>query len=325
MVDVNVRVPAVEKLIDYAASGIGSIAGPILAPWMARREVEANLIFARGQSAVLGILAEGQAGALPVITAAQKEARLLAAPDTIIQGELTLSDAIQQRWLFQEEKRLRNIEAIVNQAASKLGDATVPDHEPDHDWIARFFGDVQDVSSEQIQTIWGKVLAGEVRRPGSTSLHALAILKNLDQEVASTFSRACSLCSYFFENGKLLEARIISFNSPDTFTRADYLDEYGFQYGDYLRLTEYGLTHPQRDTRVKIPIGTFRHQNKQLRVDITKGQAPSELDLSGFMLTQSGRELSQVVDIEPTEVYTRNLQSYFEKQDLLMVDVDEAS
>ena len=30
--DVNIKVPALEKLLDYAASGIGSVAGPMLAP-----------------------------------------------------------------------------------------------------------------------------------------------------------------------------------------------------------------------------------------------------------------------------------------------------
>ena len=33
MVDVNLKVPALEKLVDYAASGIGAVAGPMLAPW----------------------------------------------------------------------------------------------------------------------------------------------------------------------------------------------------------------------------------------------------------------------------------------------------
>ena len=33
--DISLRVPGFEKLVDYAASGIGSIAGPMLAPWKA--------------------------------------------------------------------------------------------------------------------------------------------------------------------------------------------------------------------------------------------------------------------------------------------------
>ena len=38
-------------------------------------------------------------------------------------------------------------------AALELGDGNVQDHEVDHDWTARFFNDVQDVSSEEMQKL----------------------------------------------------------------------------------------------------------------------------------------------------------------------------
>ena len=37
MVDVNLKAPAVEKLLDYTASGIGAVAAPMLAPWRTSR------------------------------------------------------------------------------------------------------------------------------------------------------------------------------------------------------------------------------------------------------------------------------------------------
>ena len=42
MVNVNVKVAALEKLVDYTASGIGTVAGPMLAPWKARKEQAAK-------------------------------------------------------------------------------------------------------------------------------------------------------------------------------------------------------------------------------------------------------------------------------------------
>ena len=38
MADINVKVPAIEKLVDYGASGLGAIAGPLLAPVKARQD-----------------------------------------------------------------------------------------------------------------------------------------------------------------------------------------------------------------------------------------------------------------------------------------------
>ena len=43
MADVNLEVQALEKLADFAASGIGAVAGRMLAPRKARKEAEARL------------------------------------------------------------------------------------------------------------------------------------------------------------------------------------------------------------------------------------------------------------------------------------------
>ena len=47
MPDFTVKVPAIDKLIDYAASGVGAIAGPMLANWKAAKEGRARLTSAR--------------------------------------------------------------------------------------------------------------------------------------------------------------------------------------------------------------------------------------------------------------------------------------
>ncbi len=42
--DVNLKVPAFDLLVKYAASGIGAMAGPILVPWKAWGAAKAKLI-----------------------------------------------------------------------------------------------------------------------------------------------------------------------------------------------------------------------------------------------------------------------------------------
>ena len=71
---VNIKVPGIEKLVDYTASGIGGIAGPMLAPWRARREAQANQIAAKGEVEAQRILAEGQAEKMRTIANAQADA-----------------------------------------------------------------------------------------------------------------------------------------------------------------------------------------------------------------------------------------------------------
>ena len=54
----EVKVPAIDKLVDYAASGIGAIAGPMLAPWKARQDAKVELIRTEAESKARIIHAE---------------------------------------------------------------------------------------------------------------------------------------------------------------------------------------------------------------------------------------------------------------------------
>ena len=98
-------------------------------------------------------------------------------------------EGITQRIEYQERKRQANISSVAREAARELGEKEVPQHEPDHDWVARFFSDVQDVSSEEMRRIWAQVLAGEVETPGATSVRTLATLRNLSASEAKAFSQ----------------------------------------------------------------------------------------------------------------------------------------
>ena len=158
----DLNLPAIEKLLDYAASGIGSVAGSMLAPWQARREAQAKRIAAEGDATILQIQAEAQS----------KAREILVSRKTDVTGELDITDTVKQRIQFQEQKRQINIGSVVEEAASQLGDKRVANIEPDHDWTARFFNEVQDVSTKELQSLWAKVLAGEVERAGSTSIHS---------------------------------------------------------------------------------------------------------------------------------------------------------
>ncbi|MDE0534305.1 MAG: hypothetical protein OXI01_23070 [Albidovulum sp.] len=91
MVNVNLKVPAFEMILKYTASGIGAVAGPMLAPWKARREAAARLIEAEAEAR-----------------------RSLIAPDDAERGMLNIGPGgIQQRIEFQEKKRQANIASVV--------------------------------------------------------------------------------------------------------------------------------------------------------------------------------------------------------------------
>ena len=325
-VNLNVTVPAIEKLLDYTASGVGSVAGAMLAPVKAHLEATANRITARGE-----------ADSLRIIASAQSDARsTLVSADYIVEGEIDIAQKVNQRIQFQEEKRQRNIESVVRQAATELGDKDVPDNETDHDWTARFFGEVQDVSSEEMQSLWAKVLAGEIERPGSTSIQTLSILRNLGLATAIVFRRFCSVCvSVSFEShfsdgessfsGKQRSGECSTNHMGSTSARSTLLNEHGLIISDYNSWFDYNVSIEPWSSTTKLGqvVCPFSFQDKYWVLSPTAERAANkEFQLSGVALTSSGRELSQVVNLEPMDGYAEALTKFFASKNLRMTEVD---
>ena len=209
----------------------------------------------------------------------------------------------------------------------------VADHEPDHDWNARFFNDIQDVSTEDTQLLYAKVLAGEVERPGSTSIRTLSILRDLNQSTAMLFRTLCSACIYFGPvDDDIRDARVISLGGN---AGSNALQKYGLGFGDLNVLNEHGLIIsdynswydyrriigiplPDREPRyVRFPF-TFQGRSWVLE-PTTQRRGDEEFRLEGVALTRSGQELSRIVELQSMEEYHRDLIDCFEKKGLHMV------
>ena len=281
MVDVNIKVPAVEKLLDYTASGIGAVAGPMLAPWQARQDAKAKLIGAQADADSLRLIADAQVHAR----------RSLVAPDEVGLGVLDIDpDGIKQRIEFQEKKRQANIASVVREAAAELGDKEVPDHEPDPDWTARFFEGVQDVSSEDLHKIWSKVLAREVDKPDQTSLHTLSILRNMSRRDAKTFSH---LMKYSI-HGLIHHDSYSKLPSAPNESRVIVMQERGLLHGV---LSVY-KTITIENTGTKV---VWNCSN----ILLIEGEPGKEIQLEGFSVTAAGQELAQFCKNEPDIEYLK--------------------
>ena len=339
--EIKVSVPAIEKLLDYSASGIGSVAGLMLTTYRARREAKAKAINAEGEVEAQRILTAGQSDTLQIIAAAQANAReALVAPNSNVQGQLDLSETVTQRIQFQEEKRQSNIGAVVGLAAAELEDKDVGDHEPDHDWTARFFGDIQDVSTEDTQLLYAKILAGAVERPGSTSLKALSILKDLDRSTAVLFRNFCSTCISLSPDGDvILDTRAPSLGGDATqnalrefglsFDNLNILNEHGLIISDYtcrfdyrMCISTFASDEQQNNMVVRVP---FKFQNRfWLLNPTTEREIGAAYNISGIALTKAGRELERVLDCEPILAYGQELEKYFASQGLGMIEAENS-
>ena len=350
-IELRIGVPALDKLIDVVAAGIGSIAGPLIAPWAAGRQAKAAIIAAKGEADVREILAQSEAKTIQTTAQAQSKVRRYLETTQESNMPALTAEHVSEALQFQQERRLRNIEAIATVAAAELGDETVAGEDADPDWIARFFGEAQEVSSAEMQQLWARMLAGEVRQPGTSSIRTLDILRNLDPRVASTFKRLCSLSSGLAlmgniqmtsaldlhvgfldptQNMLLLDQRVVVFGGN---AASNALESYGLGFGTLNVLNEYGLIisdyNSWRDYRMCVvqpnvdrPV-PFRivHGGRQWILLPKDAPSQSDLKLSGVALTSSGRELASVVDYEPNAQYLQEYRSYLAKKDLHLVEV----
>ena len=339
MMEIKVSILAIEKLLDYSASGIGSVAGPMLVSWKERQEAKAKAIAATGDVEAQKILTEGQADTMEIIATAQANARsILVSPDSNVQGQLDFAHTVTQRIQFQEEKRQSNIESVVLQAASELEDKHVEDHEPDHDWTARFFNDIQDVSTKETQLLYAKILAGEVKRPGSTSIKTLSLLRDLDQPTAMLFRVFCSACISLFTDGNhILAARVLSLGGDATqnalrkfglsFDNLNILNEHGLIITDYkswydirVCISTFGTNEKQEKLVIRIPFG-FEDSYWVLE-PTTPRKTCAEYRVSGVALTKAGCELLKVVQCQPVPEYRQELEAFFTSQKMVMTEMD---
>ena len=63
----------------------------------------------------------------------------------------------------------------------------------DEEWFERYMGSAAYVCSEDIQLIWGKILANEFEKPGSTPPNMIRILSEITPRLANAFRSICSM------------------------------------------------------------------------------------------------------------------------------------
>lgn len=193
------------------------------------------------------------------------------------------------------------------------------------DWLNAFESEAVKLSSEQMQYLFGKILAGEIKNPSSYSIKTVKIIAQLDNLAAVLFTTLCSLSvSLRIDNNHIHDARVVSMGNAGSnslqiyglgFDQLNILQEYGLINSDYNSYMDYGTSIQVKNSAV-LP---FTYQNNSWLLTTKEGvQAPSSLNLHGVVFTNSGKELLNIVDVIPNENYNIVLKNYFEGMGLSM-------
>ena len=213
-----------------------------------------------------------------------------------------------------------------NQSAEGGEEKTISD-----DFLNSFEEEVRQKSSEEMQLLFGRILAGEIRKPGTYSVRTVKILSQLDQNAATLFKKLCSVCVALVFNDQtdeyVYKAMVPSLGGYAgqnvlskyglSFDELNILNEYGLIISDYNISHEYNLCVVNENPPVTIP---FRHQGQNWVLAPLPGRDKNqECRVSGVALSRAGCELFRIVDQDPMPEYTEDLKKFFAQQNLQMV------
>ena len=264
---------ALEKLIDVISKAIGKIYEP------------------------KAIRNEADARAYEILVTEKAKAEVYAYKQGIEQDVL---DRICERTIHREFRKQKNIDRITMVAIEELkNESSVSSTPVDEDWADRFFNIVENVSDEQMQRLWGKILAGEVKSPNSFSIRTIDFLKNMTKVESELFTKAANYI-ITSDNGQFL------FKG----TKNEILEKHGFSYDDRQILTEIGLIRSGERTALIFDPNpenreTFYRCGKHIIKCKIKAGTPM-CDIPVFMLTTIGKELLKMLSITYIESYVRD-------------------
>ena len=186
------------------------------------------------------------------------------------------------------------------------------------DWLYRWRDYAANFSSEKLQEIWGKALAGELKTPGSYSIRCLEFLKNLSQEEANIIEK---LSAFTFENsiwrGKL-----------------ELLEEKGLSFDILLDMQELGIISGVNSTGLHLKWPSPINPNFYVtlvsngKVLIVKHEDPSKLPyIKTFKITSIGQQVFSLGKFEPNIEYLEALGKTLKDQgfNVTIADVKEIS
>jgi len=274
-----------KKLIECVRAGMGKVYEPIHTVRMAKARAKEIAIISEAINSNISLPVKYDKGEISIDSANIEE----------------LIKRTGNRLLFQEMQKQQNIESVIANAAVTLENETQVSDEPvDKDWILRFFNSIEDISTEEMQNIWGSILAGEIKRPHSFSLRTLETVKNLSKQEAELFQAYSQFVIQYERSGFIHRSNDILF------------PKHGIKFSDLLRLEECGLLKTDQ-----LKLNLLVSKNSKLifytnsLIGLTGTNEEEErLNINAYLLTSPGIELYRILKPTTNEAYFVDFMGY---------------
>lgn len=288
-----------------AERGIGSL----LSPWHLKREGRARNELRRQE---LLVLAQAERDATDV-RAGRKFLRpdgttLVALPGPSQCGPdgrvepmfgFPLADTVAATTAVTEAARreINSAKAVLFAEELLAGDSQEPTGRAiDEDWLFAWREYAGRVSNEDLQRLWGSVLAGEIKSPGRHSVRTLEFLRSLSKSEAELIA----LLARFVIDGRVIRSQ------------EQYLSDHGLPFGTLLRLQEIGVLSGVEAISLATQYKTIQpgrflkalvSHNKVLIVE--HADETKTLSLEVYALTMVGSEVLTLGSFAPDVDYLR--------------------
>lgn len=232
-----------------------------------------------------------------------------------LKGVSDVGQATLERFLRDEYRKQDNRVAVAIHAMEQLrtlsppaaeqsgAEPGAPDSDPpelDEDWINIFTGYAEHASSERLRDLWGRILAGEIRKPGSFAPTTLRVIAETDAEIAHEFQKVyrlsvsgCSLRPEPFE-GVVLEkfafleqVGLVQTDFSLTMNIIAQSDGFGYFIGDQFLLR---VTYMPNVTKVSFPCVRITRVGRQIGTILPQDEREA--------ICQIGRTLTAAKKVE---------------------------
>lgn len=225
-------------------------------------------------------------------------------------------------------KKIKNQKAIAEIAMenAKQGTDFSENSGVSEEWLERFMDSAGFVSSEEIQWIWGKILANEFEKPGSTPPNMIRILSEITPGLASAFRYICSMCILILplsDNGDIqgyFQKLVVPYNKNDEKFR-----ECGASFNVLSELETLGVI---RFESLAGYISTGITNDKVLicvgdKLDVIEEYQKGELPIGNVMLTSVGEALKSITDSVEISDYYEMVKTYMSDKGVKFADAHE--
>lgn len=165
------------------------------------------------------------------------------------------------------------------------------------DWLMRFFDTVGNISNEDLQQLWGKILANEIAKPKTCALRTLDMIRNMSSEEAKVFS---ILCRYVMQSGDTCYIDSAGFLcEEDGHTQCrEFIQNRGLSYEEHIvPLLEAGALSQDHDLALYMTENDKMeiHNDRIYGVIINRNDVTKLFRRDAYLLTASGKELFSVI------------------------------